>query len=106
MVTTYLHPGRDDVIFWRNEAFSLTIILVVNGNKDHWWRVERGVERHFLKTVDQWLIKQTIKFIKSTHLLWLSLLTAPLFALESHYFAVKYIDVDAKPKIEHDIILL
>ena len=36
LVISYLHPGRDDVVFWRNEAFRLTVILVVNGNKDHW----------------------------------------------------------------------
>ena len=46
---TYLHPGRDYIIFRERSALRLVVVSVIDRNKDNWWLVVRFIERDVLK---------------------------------------------------------
>ena len=45
---TYLHPGRDYVIFQEKPAVRVAIVSVIDRNKDNWWLLECFIERNVL----------------------------------------------------------
>ena len=45
---TYLHPGRDYVIFGEKPALRLATVSVIDRNKDNWRLVECFIERNIL----------------------------------------------------------
>ena len=45
---TYLHPGRDYVIFREKPVLRMEVVSVINRNKDNRWLMECFVERNVL----------------------------------------------------------
>jgi len=45
---SYLGPGYNDVVLWWNKAVHLSVVVMMDRNKDSWRRIKRGVILNFL----------------------------------------------------------